>query len=122
MPVSLPIFYRKHRQTAGILQRKGSDNMYKLYEYRSDDVRIGLIISEQEQCLYIGNKLYSARTNVTPEKQSLDSDMTGRGLVKIELEPLRVTIAGKEASPVYEHEEPDKASILQHWNARLASA
>ena len=93
--------------------------MYKLYEYADGDTKIGLIMSDKEQCLYIGNKLYSAKTNVTPEKQSLDSDITGRGLVKIELEPLRVTIAGKEVKPTYEHEEPDKASILQHWNARL---
>ena len=95
--------------------------MYKLYEYHKDDVKIGLIMSDDEQCLYIGSTLYSARTNKTPDKQVLCSDITGRGLVKIELEPLRVTIAGEEVSPVYEHEEPDKSAILQHWNARLSS-
>ncbi len=94
--------------------------MYKLYEYEQEDLKIGLIVSDKEQCLYIGNKLYSAKTNVTPEKQSLDSDITGRGLVKIELDPLRVTIAGEEVKPVYEHEEPDKYNILQHWNSRLS--
>ena len=47
--------------------------MYKLYEYRQDDVKIGVIISDTEQCLYIGNKLYSARTNKTPYKQFLHS-------------------------------------------------
>ena len=93
--------------------------MYKLYEYKQDDLRIGLIISDKEQCLYIGNKLYSARTNVTPDKQSLNSDSTGKGLVKINLDPLHVTIAGEEMSPIYEHEEPDKSSILQHWYTRL---
>ncbi|MBO6302893.1 MAG: hypothetical protein J6N15_10695 [Ruminiclostridium sp.] len=95
--------------------------MYKLYEYHQDDIKIGLIISDIEQCLYIGNKLYSARTNATPEKQYLDSDITGRGLVKIELDPLRTTIAGVETEPAYVHEEPDKSSILQHWYSRLHS-
>ena len=95
--------------------------MYKLYEYRQDDVKIGVIISDKEQCLYIGNKLYSARTNKTPDKQFLHSDITGRGLVKVDLDPLRTTIAGEEVSPVYEHEEPDKSSILQHWHSWLSS-
>ncbi len=95
--------------------------MYKLYEYRKDDVKIGLIVSDKEQCLYIGNKLYSVRTNVTPDKQKLHSDITGHGLVQAELDPLRVTIAGEEVAPVYEHEEPDKASVLQHWYSRLRS-
>lgn len=94
--------------------------MYKLYEYEQDDTKIGLIVSNKEQCLYIGNTLYSARTNKTPDKQSLNSDITGRGLVKIELDPLKVVIAGKEVKPVYEHEEPDKYNILQHWNSRLS--
>ncbi len=95
--------------------------MYKLYEYKQDDIKIGLIISDKEQCLYIGNKLYSARTNVTPDKQTLHSDITGHGLVQVELDPLRVTIAGEEVTPTYEHEEPDRYSILQHWNSRLSS-
>jgi|GEM_PF-3921200 len=95
--------------------------MYKLYEYKHDDVKIGLIVSDTEQCLYIGNKLYSARTNVTPNKQTLHSDITGHGLVQAELDPLRVTIAGEEVYPVYEHEESSKSSILQHWYARLRS-
>lgn len=95
--------------------------MYKLYEYKKDDVKIGLIVSDKEQCLYIGNTLYSARTNKTPDKQFLHSDITGHGLVKIELDPLRVTIAGEEVAPIYEHEEPDKTAILQHWNSRLRS-
>ena len=94
--------------------------MYKLYEYKQDDIKIGLIVSDKEQLLYIGNKLYSARTNISPGKQALHSDITGHGLVKVELDPLRVTIAGVEADPVYEHEEPDKSSILQHWNSRLS--
>ncbi len=95
--------------------------MYKLYEYRQDDVKIGVIISDTEQCLYIGNKLYSARTNKTPYKQFLHSDITGRGLVKVELDPFQTTIAGEVVTPVYEHQEPDKASILQHWYSRLRS-
>lgn len=95
--------------------------MYKLYEYRQEDIKIGLIVSDTEQLLYIGNKLYSARTNVTPDKQSLDSDITGRGLVKIELDPLHTTIAGVEVSPAYEYEAPDKATILQHWYSRVHS-
>lgn len=95
--------------------------MYKLYEYKQDDIKIGLIVSDTEQLLYIGNKLYSARTNVTPDKQSLDSDITGRGLVKIELDPLHTTIAGAEVTPTYEYEAPDKASILQHWYSRIHS-
>ena len=93
--------------------------MYKLYEYNIDSLKIGLIISEKEQCLYIGNKLYSAKTNISPDKQNLNSDITGRGLVKVELNPLRVTVAEQELKPVYEHEEQDKSSILQHWNSRL---
>lgn len=93
--------------------------MYKLYEYDQDDLKIGLIISEKEQCLYIGNKLYSAKTNKSPDKTNLNSDITGRGLIKVELDPLRVTIAGIETPPTYEHEEPDKSSILQHWYSRL---
>ena len=93
--------------------------MYKLYEYKQDDIKIGLIISDKEQCLYIGNKLYSARTNATPDKQFLDSDITGHGLVNVQLEPLRTTIAGIEVHPIYEHEEPDKSSILQYWFSRL---
>ena len=95
--------------------------MYKLYEYRKEDVKIGLIISDEEQCLYIGSTLYSARTNKTPDKQFLHSDITGRGLVKVELDPLRTTIAGEVVSPTYEYEAPDKASILQHWHSRLSS-
>ncbi|MBP3856757.1 MAG: hypothetical protein IK990_14225 [Ruminiclostridium sp.] len=95
--------------------------MYKLYEYDKDDMKIGLIMSDKEQCLYIGNTLYSARTNKTPDKQFLYSDITGHGLVKIELDPFRVTIAGEEVTPAYEHEEPGKTAILQHWNARLRS-
>ena len=93
--------------------------MYKLYEYQKDDVKFGLIVSDSEKCLYIGNTLYSAKTYKTPDKQILCSDITGRGLVKIELDPLRVMFAGEEVSPSYEHEEPDKSAILQHWNARL---
>lgn len=95
--------------------------MYNLYEYRKDDVKIGLIVSDKEQCLYIGNKLYSARTNVTADKQKLHSDITGHGLVQAELDPLRVTIAGEEVAPVYEHEESDKSSVLQHWYSGLSS-
>ena len=94
--------------------------MYKLYEYKQDDVKIGVIVSDKEQCLYIGNTLYSAKTNKTPERKSLDSDITGRGLVKVELDPFRTMIAGEDAQPVYEHEEPDKSSILQHWYSRVS--
>ncbi len=54
--------------------------MYKLYEYKQDDIRIGLIVSDKEQLLYIGSKLYSAKTNITPDKQALHSDITGHGL------------------------------------------
>ena len=68
--------------------------MYKLYEYKQDDIRIGLIVSDKEQLLYIGSKLYSAKTNITPDKQALHSDITGHGLVKAELDPLSVAIAG----------------------------
>lgn len=93
--------------------------MYKLYEYRNDDLKIGLIISDKEQLLYIGNKLYSARTNVDPDKQTLHSDITGHGLVQVTLDPLTVTVAGEEVKPVYEHEAPDKSSVLQHWYSRL---
>lgn len=93
--------------------------MYTLYEFNQDDIKIGLIISEKEQCLYIGNKLYSARTNTSPDKNILNSDITGRGLVKVELDPLKVTIAGQEVEPAYKHEEPEKYNILQHWYSRL---
>ena len=51
--------------------------MYKLHEYHHGDIKIGLIISEKEQCLYIGNTLYSARTNKNPDKQVLHSDING---------------------------------------------
>ncbi len=95
--------------------------MYKLYEYKQDDIKIGLIISEKEQLLYIGNKLYSARTNIDPDKHTLHSDITGHGLVQAELDPVRVFIAGKEAVPSYEYEAPDKTSVLQHWYSRAGS-
>lgn len=92
---------------------------YKLYEYHSDDLKIGLIISDKEQLLYLGATLYSARTNKTLDKKVLNSDITGRGLVQVSLDPLAVTIAGTEAQPVYTYEAADKTSILQHWQSRI---
>ncbi len=94
--------------------------MYKLYEYHSDDIKIGVIISDKESLLYIGSSLYSAKTNATPDKNVLNSDITGRGLVKVMLEPYSVSIAGSIVQPVYTHEEPDKYNILQHWQSRLS--
>lgn len=94
---------------------------YKLYEYHLDSLKIGLIVSENEQLLYLGSKLYSAKTNVTPDKKVLNSDITGRGLVRVDLNPLKVTINNEQVSPVHEHEESDKYSILQYWNTRLSA-
>ena len=70
--------------------------MYKLYEYRVDNLKVGVILSDDEQLLYMGGTLYSARTNITPEKQALNSDITGRGLVTVSLDPFVVTINGEE--------------------------
>ena len=82
-------------------------------------MKIGLIISDKEQLLYLGDTLYSARTNKTLDKKVVNSDITGRGLVRVSLDPLTVTIAGTEVQPVYTHEAADKTSILQHWQSRI---
>lgn len=93
--------------------------MYKLYEYHDGDMKIAVIMSDTEKLLYIGSRLYSAKTNATPNKTVLNSDITGRGLVKVILEPYSVSIAGTDVQPVHTHEAEDKASILQYWQSRL---